>query len=173
MKRYIHIIIVFTSYSLLGYNPQQIKNLKISIAHGNEIIASGADFRGAGALLAGINFSSAQLSGTYFDVISILSGASFLIEILGQVTNLTGANFSNAILVSSSFKGAILKKAIFTNADIGYANFTDADLTGAFLDGALNIETAVFAGATMPDGKKCLGVGWKSLSGKIINCYCA
>lgn len=158
MKMFMGIFAMVMMLKVEAYNHHQIAVLKKQIAQGvKKINASGADFRGAGILLKGINLSNAQLSGAAFNTPTKVAESPFLTQVIGQKTDLTKANFSKAGLVSTNFGGAILKGANFNGADISFANFAEADLTGANLKGALNRSSAVFCGATMPDGTTCSG----------------
>ncbi|MFA5998906.1 MAG: pentapeptide repeat-containing protein [Candidatus Babeliales bacterium] len=166
MKLLICIFAMLTVFNVEAYNPYQIKVLKQQIAQGvKKINVSGADFRGSGGFdasnahlsLKGINLSNAQLSGAAFNTPTKPASSPFLTHTIGQQTDLTKANFSNALLVSTNFAGAILQGANFAGTDIMFANFAGADLTGANLKGVKNMATAVFCGATMPDGTICSG----------------
>ena len=155
-----------------GYNSYQVAQLKKPVAAGSSVTISGCDFRGAGKELLGISFAGVIAGMANFDQCTQATKLPGLIEVVGQVTDLTGANFQRAVLCSASFKNAILKNVNFTDADISYVNFSNADLTGALLDQAIGYENAVFCGATMPDGTKCSNGSWVSKVGKTFTCQC-
>lgn len=170
MKRIVCFFMILLSLGLEAYNPHQIQLLQKAVKPAN---ISGCDFRGAGALLQGIDFSNAIAGNVNFDTCSKITGILFLKEVLGQKTDLTSVNFSNANLRSASFKGAILTGANFSGADLSFANFAQANLTNVVFKGAIGIETAVFCGATMPDGSsKCTGKSWTSKNGQVFLCQC-
>ncbi|HSW76153.1 MAG TPA: pentapeptide repeat-containing protein [Candidatus Saccharimonadales bacterium] len=172
MKRIIFIFIILSVCDITAFNPYHITLVKSKSFAKVPIQASGRDFRGAGTLLQGINFRNAQLSGTAFNTPSKATTSPFLITVIGQQTDLTKGNFSKAELVSTNFNGAILQKANFNGANILNANFAGADLKGATFNGAENIETAVFCGATMPDGTVCSSGSWTNKSGQVFQCAC-
>lgn len=174
MKLVIKIIVLFCSVQLFSYNLQHAQKLKTMVSTGTNVNASHCDFRGLGDFFQGLNFTGMQLTGTLFGPISAAPTLqSFLVQIPGQVSDLSNCNFKNATLVSTSFESAILHKANFNGADIAYANFSNADLTGAKLDKALNADLALFCGATMPDGTIPTGSTWTSKSGKVFQLHCS
>lgn len=170
--KYSLVMVTCLSGFLLGYNSFHIQEAKNASNLGQEINISRCDFRGCGPLLRGVDFAGAQAGGVLFQPCSKASSTPGVICVPGQISDLTGVNFSNAELVGATFQGAILKGANFTGANIAYANFDKANLTNAKLDGAKNVGTATFCGATMPDGVVCKAGTWKSKSGKLFNCNC-
>jgi len=162
-------------FNVAAYNPQHVAVLKQNIAQDLPINVSGCDFRGAGTALQGINLSNAQAGNANFDTCIKVTGLPFLTEILNQKTDLTNANFSNAILRSASFNGAILKGVSFSGADVTFANFSGADLTGADFTGAVGLPAAVFCSATMPNGvSKCSGKSWTDVKTRqVFLCGCS
>ena len=172
MKLIIYFFMTLAFFRLEAYNPHQIKLLKKDASGGKSINISGCDFRGAGTLLLGIDFSNAIAGNANFDACSKVTGILFLTEVLGQKTDLTGSNFSGANLRSASLKGAILTGANFSGADVSFANFAQANLTNAIFAGATGVATAVFCGATMPDGSICSGKSWTSKKGQVFLCQC-
>jgi uncharacterized protein YjbI with pentapeptide repeats len=172
MKLIIYFFMTLTCFELEAYNSHHIALLKQAVAQRKPINISGCDFRGATTLLQGIDFSNAIAGNVNCDTCSKITGILFLTEVLGQKTDLTGSNFSGANLRSASFKGAILTGANFSGADVSFANFAQANLTTAVFTGATGIETAVFCGATMPDGSICSGKSWTSKKGQLFLCQC-
>lgn len=163
------------SHYFYGYNKLHIKTLKKFIANKQTVNASRCDFRGTenkgDFSLQRINCSGAQLSGALFSMPTKESTVGGIVSIPNQKSDLTGAKFSGATCISTDFSNTILKNTDFSNADISYANFAGADLTGATFKNAQNVVTAVFCGATMPDGSKCNGSSWQNRS-KTVTLYC-
>ncbi len=166
---------VLFSHQFYGYNKFHITTLKDLIAKKQEVNASGCDFRGTESKgrfsLKGINFSGLQLSGSLFSMPTKKSTVGGIVSIPNQKSDLTGAKFFGSTCISADFSNTILKNADFSYADISYANFAGADLTGANFKNAQNVVTAVFCGATMPDGSKCNGSSWQNRS-KTVTLYC-
>jgi len=92
------------------------------------------DFRGA--VLSGVNLSTAQLAGIN------LSGA-----------DLRRADLSGAILKDTNLREACLQGANLSWADMHSADLSGADLSGANLKMAIIIRTR-FRGTVMPDGSR-------------------
>jgi uncharacterized protein YjbI with pentapeptide repeats len=142
------------SYLNLGaYNELLVLKTQQAVANGQEVIATGGDFRGLGSLLKGKNFSKAKFSGASFarndqDV----AAAAGTIKVPNQVSDLSGCNFSEAELRSTNFRYGNLQGAKFDGADIDYADFTGCDLTGATFNNVKNKDTAKFCEAALPDG---------------------
>lgn len=157
---------------LHGYNAYHVQVAQQMSAQGQPLNVSRCDFRGVGKLLQGVNFAGVQASGVLFSPCDSSQQIAGIICKAGQLSDLTGVNFTGTNLISASFKNTILKGANFTGADIAYADFSGADLTGAKIDGALNVQTAIFCNAIMPDGVRCKTGSWKSKSGKVFNCGC-
>jgi len=174
MQKQLLWISLFLSIQIFSYNINHVKKITEKIKNKQLINASRCDFRGVGSQFKGFDFSGAQLSGALFNIVNdnptVISGT---ILIVGQNSDLSGCNFSQAILISTGFQGANLMNTIFDEADIDFVDFTNANLKGAKLDKAKNIETANFCGATMPDGSKCTGASWKSVAGTEIYCHCS
>ncbi|MBP7854575.1 pentapeptide repeat-containing protein [Candidatus Babeliales bacterium] len=174
MKQFL--IILSLVSTLNSYNVQHLKKLKkqLSLKEKN-INISHVDFRGLGHFLENVDLSNVQACGALFSEMSLTPIPVFagLIQVPGQLTNLSNVNFSNASLVSTNFKGAILHNVNFSNADLAYANFSNADLTGAKLNKAKNIELAMFCDAIMPDGTKPTGSIWTSPTGHQIQVHCS
>lgn len=173
-KYYVILQVLFVSSNCNGYNTLQVQTVLKSIKNKTALNASRCDFRGLGTQFSGVNFSGANLSGALFNQNNTQEYPTVgTVKIPGQTSDLSGANFTGAQLISTGFAGANLTGAIFTKADINYADFSNANLTGAAtLDQALNIGNARFSGATMPDGSKMAKGGtWKSPSGVIFNAH--
>lgn len=154
------------------YNSFQLQLAKKEALQGKVVNISRCDFRGCGSLLTGVNFTGAQAAGVLFKPTEQKSTVPGIVSVPGQISDLSGVNFSQAELVGASFEQANLKGSDFTGANIAYANFAKTNLTGAKLDKALNVETAQFCDAIMPDGVVCKSGTWKSKSGKVFNCRC-
>jgi uncharacterized protein YjbI with pentapeptide repeats len=172
MKKFLMILAVGFCSIAYPYNVQHVALFKKKIAkkEGN-INVSQCDFRGAGDKLKGIKCPGAQLSGATFAMSKKKSVIGGIVSIPNQKTDLTGANFSNSVCVSTDFSDATLHGVNFTGADLSYANFTGADLTSAIFKNVKNVELATFCGATMPDGSGCSGGLWQNKS-KSITLYC-
>lgn len=174
-KKWVLSFWVLFSHPFYGYNKFHITTLKDLIAKKQTANASGCDFRGTESKgnfsLKRINLSGLQLSGALFSMPTKESTVGGIVSIPNQKSDLTGAKFYGSICISTDFSDTILKNADFSNADISYANFARTDLTGAQFKGAQNVVTAVFCGATMPDGSKCNGSSWQNRS-KTVTLYC-
>lgn len=173
MGKQVFVCLFFIASYVYGYNTLQVKLVKQKIKAKEYINTSRCDFRGAD--LSNLDFSGGQHGGAIFSTPKKKSKVGGIVSIPGQRTKLTNCNFSNSSLFSTSFEEAILTGSNFSGADIQFANFSGADLTGAKFD---NIpqkisDTAIFCGATMPDGTKCTGTSWTDKTGKIkLLCHC-
>ena len=153
------------------YNQLHVEILKQLIKNKKTVNISRCDFRGAGNLLKAINVSNGQVSGATFAMPTAQSNVGGIISIPNQKTDLTNANFSNCMAISTDFSNTILKNAKFIGTDIQYSNFSNADLTGAKFTNVKNAEFATFCGAIMPDGSTCNGQSWTNKS-KTVTLYC-
>lgn len=175
MNSYSLCILLMSSVYLFSYNTLQFNTIISAVKAGTSINASRCDLRGIGSLLRGLNFSKANFSGALFNVIHHDDAPTIgTIKVAGQISDLTGANFTGALLVSTGFSGALLQGVNFAGADVCYADFTNANLKGAInLDKAKNISLARFCGATMPDGTKFTGATWQSPAGVTYYSHCS
>lgn len=96
--------------------------------------------------------------------------------------NLSGSNFSEAVMSGVNFTGSNAWKAIFRGADLRNTKWTNVrvnftDFSGANLTGATGLQTlqddapgsTCFCNATMPDGTVCTsGTVWNNQ----IDCNC-
>jgi len=157
-----------------SYNTVHIAKVIKSAQSGQVINGSRCDLRGSGSLLKSLNLSKCNFSGALFnanDANVVPAGGT--VKVPSQVTDLSGVNFSGALLVSTGFAGTKCAGTNFDGADICYADFSNADLTGTLnLDKAQNSSLARFCGATMPDGSKFTGTTWQSSSGKTFYSHC-
>jgi uncharacterized protein YjbI with pentapeptide repeats len=115
-----------------------------------------AGARLAGAHLSGrfdlVNFRGADLTAARFGPKDPRSE-----ELITGRVELTGSDFSAAILRDANLSRSVAKYARFTRADLrganlAYANFKGADFTGADLDGA-DFTGAVLDGANFTDAR--------------------
>lgn len=172
MKLVVWSVLVCMVSNICGYNQFHVELAKQKSAQGQVLNVSNCDFRAAGNLLKGVNFSDAQMSRVNFGPCKKASKVAGIKCNPKQITDLSGTNFSGASLVAANLEDCLLSGSVFTGADIAYVNFENADLTGAKLDGVVNAHLAIFCNATMPDGKKCSGKIWKSKSGFVVKCNC-
>jgi len=154
-----------------------LMSAKLLQANLNKTNLSGANLSSANltaANLIGANLMQANLQSANLTAAD-LSGANL------KNTETSGANFSGAnlskvnlvgVTLQCNLSGAMLSEGNLCGANLSYGNFSGADLTsadlrganlqntnlekaklkGANLSGVVNLETAKFAGAIMPDG---------------------
>ncbi|MBI2352874.1 pentapeptide repeat-containing protein [Candidatus Dependentiae bacterium] len=174
-QRWLVIVLTMINSFIVSYNKYHISILKDILAQKKMINVSGCDFRGTDSVgaysLREVDLSGGQISGALFSMPTKESNVDGIVSIPNQKSDLTGSKFKNAECVSTDFSNAILRKSNFNGANIAGANFSGADLTGAKFKKVKNARTAVFCGATMPDGTKCTGTTWKNKS-KSVTLYC-
>jgi uncharacterized protein YjbI with pentapeptide repeats len=148
--------------------PVDIKRYIVDIPHLQHIDLSGSDLTGSyftKALAIEANFSGATLDAALFDLAD-LTGANL------SGARLRGANLRHAVLKGANFRGADLSPqqdtswlrffraafeehggaTDFTGASVEGVDFTDANLTGAKMQIAKRIDSAIFCNTVMPDG---------------------
>lgn len=169
-KRLLYFVLTIMSIQNYPYVKSHVNSIKERAAQKEIVNAANVDCRGAD--LSGIYLVDSQLSGANFGFAKKKSKTSGVISIPGQKTDLSNANLSGSICVSTNFAKANLQKANLSGARLRNADFSGADLTGASLDNVIECEYAVFCGTTMPDGKKLTSKTWKSKSGQVFYAHC-
>jgi uncharacterized protein YjbI with pentapeptide repeats len=117
-----------------------------------DVVLDGADLTGAALNLDGASYGGVSAVGTALPTGYVVVGG----YLLGYGADLSGGDFTGAVLNYTSLTDDNFTGADFAGVDVDHTDFTGSDFTGADLDGA-NFSSTTLSGVTWdnttcPDG---------------------